>query len=212
MTSTPFTLLAILLVAVPAGAAVTLHQSEEFDTFGGWSSGDPNPNPPVLFPYSGPSGDDSALRLTANGSGGRGGKLVVYNQSTWTGDYTGAGITTIAADLRNLGASNLSIRLAFNGPGGWLATDAVPLAAFAGWSPALFDVRQDMLIPVSGATDASATMSAVTEIRILHANTPGHQGSQVSGILLVDNIRAVPEPDVLISLVIVGVAFLKRKR
>ena len=212
----PGLLIALLLstMSLASRAAVTLYQTESFNTFGGWTSGNPNPVPPVLQPDSGPSGSgDSALRITANGSSsGPGGKLVVFNRTSWTGDYTTAGIVSIAADLRNLGNTNLSVRLAFNGPGGWFVTGIAPVARFGGWSSADFDLRPSALTAVSGGTNAAATLAGVTEMRILHSSAADHQGAIVSGILLVDKLRAVPEPSALGLLAGSLLIFLKRKR
>jgi hypothetical protein len=196
-------------------AAVTLYQSESFDTLGGWTSGAPNPVPPVLQADSGPDGpSDSALRITANGSGsGPGGKLVVFNRTNWTGDFTGAGIVAITADLRNLGtAGDLAVRLAFNGPGGWFVTGIAPAPRFGGWIRAEFDLSLSALTAVSGGSNAAATMAGVTEMRILHSSAADHQGSVVSGILLVDQLNAVPEPSTLGLLAGSLLVFLKRKR
>jgi hypothetical protein len=212
----PGLLIALLIAStsLASRAAVTLYQTESFDTLGGWTSGNPNPVPPVIQPDAGPSGSgDSALRITANGSSsGPGGKLVVFNRTTWTGDYTAAGIVSIAADLRNLGNTNLAVRLAFNGPGGWFVTAIAPAPRFDGWSSADFDLRPAALTAVSGGTNAAATLASVTEMRILHSSAADHQGAVVSGILLVDNLSAVPEPSAIGLLAGSLLVFLKRKR
>ena len=213
----PGLLIALLIASTsPASrAAVTLYQTESFNTLGGWTSGTPNPVPPVILPDAGPSGSgDGALRITANGSSsGPGGKLVVFNRTTWTGDYTGAGVVSIAADLRNMGTSgDLSVRLAFNGPGGWFVTAIAPAPRFDGWSSADFDLRPTALTAVSGGTNAAATLAGVTEMRILHSAAADHQGAVVSGILLVDQLRAVPEPSAMGLLAGSLLVFLKRKR
>ncbi|WP_193211796.1 hypothetical protein [Luteolibacter marinus] len=207
-------LLTLVLAALspPAADAVTLYQQETFDTDGGWSSGAPNPFPPVLFPYFGPSGEDSALKLTASGSSGQGGKLVIFNTTTWSGDYLAAGITSIAADLRNLGSSDLAIRLALSGPGGIFVTEAATVTASSGWSMALFDLRPETLIAVEGASDANATMSSVNQIRLIHAPSAQYRGAPVSGVLLVDNLIAVPEPGALGLLAPALLLAFRRKR
>lgn len=177
-----------------AHAAVSLNQLETFPTLNGWESGGPNPNPPSILADSGPLGPgDPALRITSNGGSGAGGKLIVFNQSAWAGDYLAEGIVAISASLRNSGSTLLSIRLAFDGPGGRFVTAISPVTAFSGWSSVLFDIRPAALISASG-TDAAATMAAVTEMRILHSSAVSYNGAQISSSLLVDNLHAVPEP------------------
>jgi hypothetical protein len=211
MNATPL-LAAILFVTIPcAHGAITLFQTENFNSLGGWTSGNPNPNPPALLADSGPlGGGDTALRVLANG-GGAGGRLVTFNRTTWTGDFTSAGVITITADLRNLGTSALSVRIAFNGPGGWWITAAESVPAFAGWSSHDFDIRASALVASEGGSSAIATLADVTEMRILHSPDPDHTGVALSSTMLLDNVTAVPEPSALVLLAW-SPLLLKRKR
>jgi hypothetical protein len=193
-------------------AAVTLGQIEDFSGVNGWSSGYPNPNPPVIVPDSGPlGGGDSSLRLTSNGGSGPGGRLVVFNNTLWTGNYTAAGITGIAADLRNTGTNTLSFRLAFNGPGGWFVTPAAPVAAFTGWTRQEFTVNPVSLVS-AGGNDAAATLADVSELRILHSSAAEFRGAQVTGSFMVDGIQAIPEPSEWILAAMAGIGTFFRKR
>jgi hypothetical protein len=206
------TALCIILTTLGAKAAVSLNQLETFSTLNGWTSGGPNPNPPAILADSGPLGaGDSALLITANGGGGAGGKLIAFNQSTWTGDYLAEGIVSIAASLRNSGSTLLSIRLAFNGDGGWFVTDVSPVTAFSGWSNFLFDIRPASLIN-AGGSNASTTMANVTEMRILHSAVVSSNGAQISSSLLVDNLHAIPEPGCTALLTLSGLLRFVRKR
>jgi hypothetical protein len=205
-------LAAILFVTVPCvHGAITLFQTENFDTLGGWRSGNQNLNPPTLLADSGPlGGGDTALRVLANG-GQAGGRLVTFNNTTWTGDFTSAGVVTITADLRNLGTSALSVRIAFNGPGGWWITAAEAVPTFAGWSSHDFDIRASALVASDGGTSAVATLADVTEMRILHSPDPDHTGTTLSSTMLIDNVTAVPEPSALLLFASIPL-LLKRKR
>lgn len=195
-----------------AGAAVTLFQTETFSDFGGWSGGNPNPNPPSILQDSGPmGGGDFALRVAANGGSGPGGKLVIFNRTEWTGNFVSAGITAIGADLRNSGTTPLSMRLAFNGPGGWFATERFILTAFSGWTQAEFDIQPGVLVS-AGGSDAAGTMAAVGEMRILHSAVASFQGAQVSSGFLLDNIRAVPEPSSAMMVCLLSLNLLFRNR
>ena len=206
---------AILITAclvLPQRAAVVFGQIEDFSGSHGWTSGNPNPNPPVTVSDSGPlGGGDSALRVISNGGSGPGGKLVVFNRTLWTGNYPAAGVSTITVDLRNSGTTTLSFRLAFNGPGGWFVTAASPVTAFSGWNSKEFDVRASALVPAGGSS-AAATLAAVSEMRILHSAAVGFTGAQVSGAFLVDNLQAVPEPAAVWMIGLAGLVLLSRKR
>lgn len=193
-------------------AAVTLNQLETFDGVHDWTTGGQNPNPPVVLPDSGPLGSgDNALQVIANGGTGAGGRLFAFNQSAWTGDYLAQGIDSIAADLRNQSFTGLSIRLAFNGPGGWFVTAASPIAQFSGWSTAVFDIRPASLTS-AGGTDASDTMAGVSEMRVLHSSLVDFKGAIVSSSFLVDNLHAVPEPASFALASLAGIFLILRKR
>ncbi len=209
-----FLLIPVLTVYLQsvAGAAVLLNQMETFSAQNGWDSGDPNPNPPALLANSGPLGSgDSSLRVTSNGGTGPGSRLIVYNTTLWIGDYLASGITAIAADLRNSGSTTLSMRIAFNGPGGRFVTSPTAIAAFSGWVKSVFDIKPAALVS-AGGTNAAATMAGVTEMRILHSSTVDYQGARISSGFLVDNIIAVPEPAVggLFCLAAMSCFFRKR--
>src|SRR5690606_1652085 len=147
-----------------------------------WTSGAPNPNPPVVVDDAGPLGaGDSALRITGNG-GGPGGRLVALESTLWTGDYVAAGVSGISIDLRNAGSNGLSVRLAFNGPGGWFVTPAAPLPDFGGWTARQFETTPGSLVS-AGGDDVAATLGGVTEMRLLHSPAPDFRGPSVSGVL-----------------------------
>jgi hypothetical protein len=201
----------ILFCTATVRGAVTLGQIETFSATHAWNSGLPNPNPPALLADSGPLGTgDTSLRVTSNGGSGAGGRLLVINESAWTGDYTGQGIVALAMHVRNGGTTPLSMRVAFNGPGGWFVTAATPVAAFSGWNHLLFQIDAPSLTS-SGGTDATLTLAAVTEVRVLHNSTVNHRGAQLSSSFQVDNIRAIPEARAT-SLALLSACFLLRRR
>ena len=61
---------------------------------------------------------------SAVGGAGAGNRLTVINIDQWSGDYTAAGISAISMDLRNLGTTDLNIRLYLEDPIGGPPTDA----------------------------------------------------------------------------------------
>lgn len=209
---------AALLLAIATAStrgAITLNQIETFSGPHAWSSGDPNPNPPVELADSGPLGPgDTALRVSSNGGTGPGGRLLVFNQTSWIGDYLTPGILYITADLRNSGTTPLSIRLGFDGSGGRFVTTPTILEAFSGWSQAVFSIQPgDLISPqINGGSDAAATMTHVTQLRILHSASAQYEGARLSSGFLVDNIRAVPEPGLATILGLAAALGIVRKR
>ncbi len=205
-------LLAAVCLTLPLRAAVTLGQLENFSGIHEWSSGDPNPNPPVIVADSGPLGvGDHSLRVTSNGGSGPGGRLIGFNETLWTGDYTAAGIFSLAADLRNTGTTTLSMRLAFNGPGGWFVTPVAQVTAFSGWMTRIFDICPVALVSAGGSS-AVGTLASASELRILHSAGVDFRGARVSSSFLVDNVRAIPEPSTVLVLCLTGCLPLFRKR
>ena len=205
-------LLAAACLRATLHAAVTLNQLENFSGIHEWSSGNPNPNPPVIVAGSGPLGTgDNSLRVTSNGSNAAGGRLIVFNETLWTGDYTAAGVLSLTADLRNNGTTTLSMRLALNGPGGWFVSTVAPVTAFSGWTSQVFDVRPAALVSAGGG-DAAATLAAVSELRILHSAAVDHRGAKLSSSFLVDNIRAIPEPAAVMMICLASGLLFFRKR
>ena len=161
-----------------AGKSIRVDDFED-GTTQGWTSGGANPNPPVWEASGGPDGaGDGYLLITANGSLGAGGNLVAFNTDQWSGNYARAGTVGIAAKVRNLGDSDLSIRLLFEGDGGGLLTvAAVSLPAAGDWQRVVWP------IPI-----ADPLFENVTKLRIVHA--PGLEGSEaVAALLGVDDIR-----------------------
>ena len=168
-----------------------------------------HPAPPVNVSSGGPAGvDDNYMLLTAVGGSGPGNRLTVINLSQWAGDYTAAGITAIAMDLRNLGLTDLSIRLYLENPMGAPPTDEaltspVLLPTGGVWTHAEFAIDPLSLTELTG--DVNTLLTNVTALRIFHSPTATFPGPAVSAVLGVDNIEAVsvapiPEPTTMLLL------------
>lgn len=187
--------LGLWVAAGPAGAVV----DGELDDFGAsveqWQRG--------ALALGGPAHPADPFLLLTSGAGSNP-RLVTYNQSQWSGDYVAAGVDQIALWLNNLGATSLSVRLAFGdnfapGPtgtsGNWYATTQVAaLPAGSGWTPVVFDIGPADLQLVVGTQSYATVMSSVVSLRILHATAPSARGTPVTATLGVDRIVAVPEP------------------
>lgn len=205
------TLLLPLLLAVVAGRpyALTLGQVDDFEdgTTQGWTVGllgAAHPAPPVNFPSGGPLGtDDNYLRLTSLGGQGAGSRLTAINlNGQWAGDYTATGVHGIGMDIRNLGNSELSLRLLLADPAAGpptnaaVSSDGIVLPPGSGWTSAFFPILPADLTAVVGSVGDA--LSGATELRLFHSTFPGFPGEPLVAELGVDNIRAlaapVPEP------------------
>jgi hypothetical protein len=209
------------LSALPAAHAVG---PGEVDTFSsgieGWfAGGGPSasvpPIPPTVVASGGPAGaGDSFLQLTANGSDGAGGRLVGMNAAQWAGNYTAAGISAIAMDLRNLANTDLNIRLYFEDPipgppvNEAVTTQSVLLAAGGNWTHVVFPILASDLTVLQGS--ATTLLSNTTVLRIFSGVEADFPPARIAGALGVDNIQAiaaVPEPTTL-ALFASGVGWL----
>jgi hypothetical protein len=204
-----FTFVAAVAAHAPAASALAIGQTDDFEdgTTQGWLAGllgATHPAPPTNVASGGPLGaGDNYLQVTSLGGLGPGSRLTVLNfAAQWAGDYAGTGISTIAMDLRNLGSTDLNIRLYLENPMGGPPTDeaitsARMLAAGGGWTHVEFAVDAASLIGLLG--DVNTLLSDVTVLRIFNSLDETFPGAPVIAMLGVDNItaaadHAVPEP------------------
>lgn len=198
--------------------AVFLNQIETFDSPTDWTSGSRNPTPPIIRPSTGPDGaGDPALQISSSVGGGPGSRLIAFNRGDWTGNYSAQGITGLSLDLRNTGQSNLFVRIAVNGPGGWFVTDGQAVNSGLGYASFLFGIEPAQLSPAATQSslgdDPNATLADVTEIRILHSVADQSAiGEVANATLRVDNITAIPEPSfgIIAGLSLIFLRFRKR--
>lgn len=192
------------LLAGPA-QAVTLGQVDTFASgttenwnAGGGPLGQVPPVPPSVVAAGGPAGSaDSFLQIVSNGSQGPGGRLVAMNAlAQWSGNYIAAGVTAISMDLKNLGNSDLSVRLYFEDPipgppTNEAVTSAAVLPAGSGWTHVSFAITPPALTVLQG--DAATLLGNTTVLRI-YSGGADFPPERITGVLGVDNVRAVPEP------------------
>lgn len=199
------TSLALLLGAPAAWAIPTALQDFEDGTTQGWTAGGGplGAAPPVLpaLAAGGPGGPaDHFLRIVSGvGAGGSGSNLVAINRDAWDGDYLAAGLTSVTADLRNFGSSDLYIRLLVIDAGNnrIASTGAVFLPAGGDWTAGAFSLAAGDLLAGLGAMDD--LLQSVTELRIWGTGDPNavfspgdNRQNAVSGVLGVDRLT----PDV----------------
>ena len=177
--------------------AIELNQWDNFqdNTTQGWLTGGSNPNPPEVIADGGSEGTgDAYLLLVSTGSSFAGGRLAVFNNDQWTGDYTTAGVSFISMHMNNFSTSDLSMRIALRGPENdyiW-SVDPVLVPQESGWITVQFPVQAADL---TGEGDVSATLSDVTSLRIFHrVDEEDFRADTVTAQLGIDNITAAEQP------------------
>ena len=186
----------VVALGYNAEAQITFGQIDDFEngTVMGWEEGASSPNPPQNITDGGPNGTgDNYLENVSDGSGS-GGKMVFENETQWTGDFTTAGVTYINMDMINLGATVLQMRISIDGTGGQFSlTNSVPLTVGSGWQQVSFPISASDFTAVGG-TDLNATLSNVSNIRILSNSSPSWNGQNIIATLGLDNITAADGP------------------
>jgi hypothetical protein len=182
------------------------------------------PSPPQAVPDGGPAGaGDAYLQITANGGDGPGSRLAAINAAQWTGNFLGAGVGAIEMDLRNLGTTDLVVRLLLENPMQAPPTDeavtlfGAQLPAGGPWEHVVFPLFAAALAPTVG--DPNQLLGGVTFLRIIHS-VGADEADPITGMLGVDNIRAlaapvtVPEPAsaLLFGVGLLGLGLSRRRK
>jgi hypothetical protein len=208
---------AAAILCAMASAAAAAPVPNQVNTFqggnnAGWTNGG-GATDPVVVSTGGPAGaSDAFLRVTANGGGGAGSKLIAFNQSSqWSGNFSTAGVNTISMDLKNFGTSPLSMRVALHESGGtyYVSDPAFSLPADNAWHTATLPLTASGLRSIGG-TPLATGLTRVTEIRILDNPSVDYRGASISSSFGVDNIRAVPEPAGVLLVVAMAPFLLRR--
>lgn len=202
--------------------------TSSLDTFAvtneGWQIGN-NGVQPTQVPGTGPDSQIGYLSHFSDGGGPNGKWLMWNDRPRWQGNYTVAGVTgiSLAANV-SLGSSPVSMRIAFDGPGGWFSSS--PVSVGDGWNTYLFSLTQADFTHVAagGGTGTFAdTMANVTRFEVLSgAGAVGYQAADFlqagtsTNTILIDNIAAVPEPATtamaLAGLACGGVSMWRRRK
>jgi len=224
-------LFSVLLLQSGTAAAVSVGMVDTFSdgTLQGWQLGsiDETPQHMTNIVDGGPAGvGDNYLQTVADAlEPAAGNRLTILNRLQWAGDYTTAGVTSIAMDVSNFGPDPLNLRLGISGgtvidpvngtvDGGLFVTTAsVSLAAGSGWTHVVFSFVASDFTAVSGRSgqtgnNIDATLADVWELRLLNSATPSWTGLKTTTTLGIDNISAVPLPPALLlygsGLIILG--------
>jgi hypothetical protein len=194
---------------------VVLGQVDDFEngTTMGWAEGGVSPNPPTNVATGGPAGlNDNFLQNVSSGSSGAGGRMIMFNNAQWTGDFVAAGVTRVDAMVRASGVP-MSLRIGLSNSSGdiFVSDPAFALLNNGAWTAASFDLTAGAMTRVQGIGSLTDVLSDVFEMRILSAASPSWLGDPINAILSVDNIVAAPEPNAL-ALLGLGALLLNRRR
>lgn len=215
---------ALIALALTCSAyAISPGQIDTFQdgTTQNWENGGAAGAPPVVnVNGGGPAGaGDRFIMVTSVGGGNPGNRLTVYNEDDWPGDYFNQGIMAIDVDLRNLGKTSLSIRLAFkmsDSPfsDGYLS-DPFSLDAGSGWQHAIFLITPGTMTAVGAPDDFNTFFtSSIFQVRFINeVGDTNLNGDPIVAQLGIDNIHAVPEPSsfVLAAVGLAGFAAARRR-
>jgi hypothetical protein len=193
------------LASGSARATVTPGLTDTFQdgSTDGWATGSASPVAPVNVGSGGPGGaGDRYLSISATGGAGPGSRLVAFSGPQWGGDYVAAGVTGIRMQVNNLGNTDLSLRLYFEGTSFNTAfsADAVLVHAHSGWIPILFSTQSGALAGGAGV------LSDVAQFRLYHSVFAGAPsgGAPIAATLGIDNVSAiaatVPEPSAWLAM------------
>lgn len=209
--------LCVAAAAAPAWA-ISFGQFDDFQdlTTQNWRIGIDGLGLPANVPTGGPAGPgDAYLRST---SGGFPPRMVIFNIEQWRGDYLAAGVTSITADVINLGGTTLNLRVAFGDTpdasgGGWFSsTTAFVLEPDSGWQSITFPITEADMTDIYGGPSFDTVMSNVGAMRILSSETPSSRGDVMTAAMGVDNITALPAPGAAALLGVAGAIAMRRRR
>lgn len=181
-------------------AQVTLNQVDDFEdgTEKNWFEAGASAAMAENISTDGPAGvDDNYLRdYTTQSPGGPGSRMIIRNNMQWSGDFSSAGVGSVLMDVRALNV-DITVRISVTGPGGNFSSPGFIVAAETGWNSIIIPISTtDMLVAPAGndgssaGTDVNATMSGVTEFRILSNTSPSWIGEVTDAEMHLDNITA----------------------
>jgi len=193
--------LAALIVAMSvcltgsAAHAIVFGQVDDFEngTVMGWVHGENISGNPANVPNGGPNGTgDNYLRNNSIGGGDEHSRQIIFNRTQWIGNYNAAGVTRVTGFMRNLGTTQLFMRVALESSGTrFSSTTAISLAPGGAWQPVSFDLTSSALTRVEGSGTLSTALNNITTMRILSAQAgPNWRGDDMVSSLGFDHLRA----------------------
>ncbi|WP_288461458.1 T9SS type A sorting domain-containing protein [uncultured Chryseobacterium sp.] len=194
--------ISLVLLPIFGFTQVVLNQVDDFEDYTprNWtksSSTLPNQN----ITTGGPLGlNDNFLRVQSPANG----QLVTFNKAQWMGDYykndTSGRVKYISMDVRNSGTNIIFLRLAFTNDN-WTGTDpifasinAIAVLPGEGWKKINFPITETAMTNISTVQGYTSVFSNVTEVRILHNDSPAWDSDPIEATLDIDNIMARSTP------------------
>ena len=198
----PFFLWSLFVFCLPevGTGQVVINQVDDFNdgTVQGWVTG--RLNDTII------TNQNNQLQVRAIGGTGAFGKLLVFNETTWTGDYLGQGITFIKLKFQQTldpFSNGLRMRLAIgdnrapgppNAPvGTWfVSTTPVVITTFSGEVEAVFSIKESDLTRAQGSASYESVLGNVAALRITNATSRFNpRGDDITiATLLIDDITA----------------------
>lgn len=193
----PLLVLASLFLFGLVHAQITLNQTDDFQdgTLQGWGGG----ASPQNVATGGPNGaGDRYLKITSFGGIGGGSRLATFNLVQWTGNYTAAGVDAVEVWMRNLGSTDLEMRIVlFDATGGdtrWTSTVSQPLPVGGAWQKLTFSIKEADLTRVQGTQTYAALMLDVDRLMFRHqAGAPAPEGDPIAASVGIDAIKAITQ-------------------
>jgi hypothetical protein len=191
-----FLIVACFMIVASPVFAIAPGQVDDFEngTEMDWAEGFFSPNPPGNIPTGGPAGNgDAYIQNVSTGQfSTAGGRMVMFNQIQWAGNYVSAGVASIRMQVANFGATPLTIRIAIQGGSTrYGSTNGFALPADGVWREATFNLNADGMSLIAGVASLNTVLSNVSTLRIMsRASGPGWEGDTIAGTLGVDNITA----------------------
>jgi hypothetical protein len=174
-----------------SATAVTVGQTDDFQngTRLNWAGG----ASPTNISTGGPLGTgDRWLRMTSTGGFGQGSQMATYNDFQWAGNYITAGVRMIECDMKNLGFTDLHMRLVMFSQGFSRYTSVEPIILPAGqdWVRCYFPLREEDLVIVEGDETYAQALATIFRAMFRHNTVPQPTGEPIAAVLGIDNIIA----------------------
>jgi hypothetical protein len=192
--------------------AIVTFQTDDFEdaTTMGWTNGAGGAGIVNVVP-GGPMGAGDHFVKFSSGSFGGATRLIMFNDSQWTGDYGSMNVFQIAMDLKNFNnAASVPIRLAIREANststtpGYCSTVPFIVPNDGQWHHVTFNLDEASLTPINSPQPYSTDIADVDDFRILSSAAPSLIGDAISGQVGVDNMSTVqdilPEPSTILAL------------
>jgi len=194
-----------LLGGAVAANAVVLFSPDTFEdgTIMDWGGADP---------LNVVDGAGHALQFSSGALGTRPFMAGDNEMARYTGDWLAAGANGVRVDLKGVG-DPLQIHLVLFAANGarWETTSSTSISSTSGWVHAQFGTSD--LVKVLGTGTLSDLLHNVNRVMLRHNTTLMSGGEFVTnGRMLVDNVEVVPEPASLGTLLLGGIALIRKTR